>query len=628
MTAICECGILIEDFAQINRLQVIIVEHIDYKFKDRDPRQTVEKIQGILKDLGIETFERWRESGLDNCHTVVLFANNGVPRTVGKGVTKEFARASAYAEFIERLQAGLHISGLQSLLREPGMDIHRFAPDAKYMTEQELIENGEWMDPIIASYPDQKVTRQSLARLCRIYACADDGKILVLPFYSLFEKKYVYLPSAFVARMYTANGNCAGNTREEAWVHALSEMMERKASQKMLVSGESAPRIPEETLQKFPTVSRILQQIRENGEFDIAIFDYSIGNGFPVVSTRIIHKGTQAYRVNIAADPVLEIAVQRTLTETFQGKNIHNFTNGHNGRILNKVTDFPVASNVINQLRANNGLYTANYFADESTCTRKPTEFADNSNKSNKELLEYVMGLYKQLGKPVYVRNYSFLGFPSYKFVVPGFSETRWVSLNEPVPEYGIADSVRNVYRNPVAASTDQLALMLSHSKMISNIIERSDSLSNMSGIPLMSPDNSLLVWLIRAYAAYRLNIHKDGMVYLQKAIAACAAPQRKQYLKCVFRYLELTDAGIEADKVRSVLYKFFISEHPDRLYEKLDQGKTPYDDLLLRCDFTSCDHCRYVGECSFREIGEANRNIGKKYAAFTQGQASAEFEI
>lgn len=362
---------------------MVLLEHIDYKFKDRDPVETVAKIQGILEKIGMTVQEQWRDSGLDNCFTVVLSANKGLPRTVGKGVTREFARASAYAEFIERLQSGLHINGLQSMLREPGMDIHTFAPDGRYMTVEELIENGEWMDHIIASYPSPRVSRKSIAELCRIYACADDGKILTLPFYSLFEKKYVWLPSAFVARMYTANGNCAGNTREEAWVHALSEMMERKASQSMLVSGASAPRIPEETLRKFPTVTKILDQIRENGDFDIAIFDYSIGNGYPVVSTRIIHKGTQSYHVNIASDPVLEIAIQRTLTETFQGKHIRSFVNDQEGRILNKVTDFPIASNVINQLRASNGVYTADFFADEITCTRKPTEFADNSGKTN-----------------------------------------------------------------------------------------------------------------------------------------------------------------------------------------------------------------------------------------------------
>lgn len=604
------------------------MEHIDYKFKDRDPVQTVEHIRAILDSIGMEVREEWRESGLDNCCTMVLYSNKGLPRTVGKGVTREFARASAYAEFIERLQSGLHMSGLQSMVREEGMDIHRYAPDGRYMTVEELIENGEWMDYIIEAYPGPKANRKSIAELCRIFACADDGKILTVPFYSLFEKKYVWLPSAFVTRMYLANGNCAGNTREEAWVHALSEMMERQACNRMLVSGASAPRIPEETLKKFPTVSRILEQIRANGEFDIAVFDYSIGNGYPVVSTRIIHKGTQAYRVNIASDPVLEIAIQRTLTETFQGKNIHNFTNGNDGRILNKVTDFPIYSNVINQFRASNGVYTADFFADELTCDRAPTEFADNSGKTNKELLEYALGVYRQLGKPVYVRNYSFLGFQSYKFIVPGFSETRWVCINEPVHEYALADKARNVYRCPREASLEDMIWMQTHTKMVASILERSDSFSSLCGIPIMGWQNVMLSWLTRAYASYRMKNYADAISNLRRSIASCGDEDMRQYFACINKYLTLKTSGIAEDKIKSILYKFFKQEYPDQLYAKLSSGQTPYDDYLMHCHFTECGKCRYASICSYNEIKAANAKIGARYSAFTDGQDPSHFEI
>lgn len=604
------------------------MEHIDYKFKDRDPVQTVEQIRSILDSIGMEVREEWRESGLDNCCTMVLYSNKGLPRTVGKGVTREFARASAYAEFIERLQSGLHMSGLQSMVREEGMDIHRYAPDGRYMTVEELIENGEWMDYIIEAYPGPKANRKSIAELCRIFACADDGKILTVPFYSLFEKKYVWLPSAFVTRMYLANGNCAGNTREEAWVHALSEMMERQACNRMLVSGASAPRIPEETLKKFPTVSRILEQIRANGEFDIAVFDYSIGNGYPVVSTRIIHKGTQAYRVNIASDPVLEIAIQRTLTETFQGKNIHNFTNGNDGRILNKVTDFPIYSNVINQFRASNGVYTADFFADELTCDRAPTEFADNSGKTNKELLEYALGVYRQLGKPVYVRNYSFLGFQSYKFIVPGFSETRWVCINEPVHEYALADKARNVYRCPREASLEDMIWMQAHTKMVASILERSDSFSSLCGIPIMGWQNVMLSWLTRAYASYRMKNYADAISNLRRSIASCGDEDMRQYFACINKYLTLKTSGIAEDKIKSILYKFFKQEYPDQLYAKLSSGQTPYDDYLMHCHFTECGKCRYASICSYNEIKAANAKIGARYSAFTDGQDPSYFEI
>ena len=44
-----------------------------------------------------------------------------------------------------RLQ-GLFFYKYQSIERDEKMNLHVHAPDKKYMTVQELIDNGEWMD--------------------------------------------------------------------------------------------------------------------------------------------------------------------------------------------------------------------------------------------------------------------------------------------------------------------------------------------------------------------------------------------------------------------------------------------------------------------------------------------------
>ena len=184
------------------------MQYIDERFKDAKPEDTVKKIKGILDGLGIEVFENWTDSGLENCYSLSLSAKGGIPAANGKGVTREFARASAYGEFIERLQGGLHFYKFQSIGRIPEMNLQSFAPDAKYMTVDELIENGEWMDHIINEYKFPNVSRKSIAQLCKAYAGAEDGKILTIPFYSLFEKKQVYIPSDFVDHMYATTGCC------------------------------------------------------------------------------------------------------------------------------------------------------------------------------------------------------------------------------------------------------------------------------------------------------------------------------------------------------------------------------------------------------------------------------------
>jgi len=605
------------------------MHHIDEKFKDSTPTATVEKIRGILDQLGIPVRECWNDSGIDYCNSVNLSANRGIPGYNGKGVTKDFARASAHAEFIERLQGDLLLTKFQSIKRQKEMDIQSYAPDGKYMTVEELIENGDWMDHIVESYNDPMITRQSIAEHCRVYACADDGKILTVPFYSLFEGKHVYLPIEFVNQIYRANGCCAGNTREEAWIHALSEMMERYGALRVLLSGEAPPQIPLESLEKYPTAMSIINRILETGQYGVEVFDYSIGNGFPVVCTRIIDKKTHNYCVNIGADPVFEIALQRTLTELFQGKNIHNFSILHSGKIMKNVTDISVKKNSINQLQTGNGVYTADYFANELTCSEKPYDFADNSNKTNKELLDYMLGLYKQLGKPVYVRNFSFLGFPSYRFVVPGFSESRGVQLSELIPEYALADSVCGIFQDVKSASEDDLNWMLSYCLSLKGDYGRENRFGRISGVPLSGSCEGTLSIVTKAYAAYRLGRFEESAKFIAPLIRKNDDTNDiSNYFSCVHRYLQMKADGISEDKIRVILYKFYYQEYADRLYSQLDRGGTPFDCYVLSCHFDNCESCSYKEFCSYQGIREMIAKIGPIYRNFTNGQDPSEFAV
>ncbi len=74
------------------------MQYIDEKFKEAKPQDTVAKIKGILDSLGIEVYETWYDSGLENCYSLTVSAKGGIPTSNGKGITKDFARASAYGE--------------------------------------------------------------------------------------------------------------------------------------------------------------------------------------------------------------------------------------------------------------------------------------------------------------------------------------------------------------------------------------------------------------------------------------------------------------------------------------------------------------------------------------------------
>ena len=113
-------------------------QEINVKFKDAPPQETVAKIKKILDDVGISVTEYWNESGIENCWSLNLMADNAFPLfSNGKGITRELAQASAYAELIERLQCGLSLYKYQSMIRDPALDLQNYAPDGKYVTAQE-----------------------------------------------------------------------------------------------------------------------------------------------------------------------------------------------------------------------------------------------------------------------------------------------------------------------------------------------------------------------------------------------------------------------------------------------------------------------------------------------------------
>lgn len=594
------------------------MEFIDEKFKDEKPEITVEKIIGKLASIGIRLNERWNDSKIDNCCSLRIYVDGLIPGTNGKGITKKLARASAYGEFIERLQSGLFFYKYQSFENDESVFLHSFAPDKRYMTKSEILSDSDWMEPIVKRYG---ITKESIVNQCQIYACSD--KILCLPYYSLFEDKYVYLPAALIEHIYGANGCCVGNTKEEAWVHALSEIMERHSNIEILKSGKPAPIIPREKLKDFKVVNSILEKIQEQGIYDVEILDYSYGKKFPVVATRIINKKTKGYLVNVGADPVFEIAVQRTLTEIFQGRNLDNFTSAFNGVILNNANDISPLYNVINQIETGNGLYTVDYFTDDSSVACEVDSFPNNREKNNSQLLTQVIEKFKDMNLNVYIRNYSFLGFQCYKFIVPGFSEAKGERYQEPIPSYYFADRASKILRNIKKATVAELSELLMYHKMIENFVSRRFNYNYLSGLPLSNLKSNLAL-IHFAYAAKKLNNFNSFKKYMDLAIMSTADDDKdKDYLKLVMQWETFMQNGVDKEKAKKVISKFYFDDSIRR-FEANINSDTLLDDLVVEC--SNCDTCNRREDCCYENIRTIIKKAGNEYSKFVDGQKKENF--
>ena len=94
----------------------------------------------ILQSFDIETTEKWREENHIGTYSLrVKLKGCGETGTNGKGVSPQYARASAYAELFERLQNGILIP---SWNKEKNSSFRVF-PDERILSADDIVEEED-----------------------------------------------------------------------------------------------------------------------------------------------------------------------------------------------------------------------------------------------------------------------------------------------------------------------------------------------------------------------------------------------------------------------------------------------------------------------------------------------------
>ena len=88
---------------------------MDTKFKDCLPLETVRKIKDILVNYNIDVEELPMTINFDRFYSVRIVIRDTDIGTNGKGLSPEYALASAYGEFVERLQNGMLLANNDKL---------------------------------------------------------------------------------------------------------------------------------------------------------------------------------------------------------------------------------------------------------------------------------------------------------------------------------------------------------------------------------------------------------------------------------------------------------------------------------------------------------------------------------
>ena len=396
------------------------------KHKDRDPQGTVEGIVEMLEQAGLDTEVRWTSHPFEGlCSNRVTIAGTNIG-TNGKGTSEQYCLASGYAEFMERLQN--NILGNTAL---PGAEVFErrgflAAPDERYATPAEIEARHdpvlqEWLASFGVKTHEERMAL--LEGLLLLDYARGDGTLAELPFAATEAKdggapRVVWLPAALIYRICGSNGMAAGNTLEEALVQGLSEIFERYTEAQVLRGKAVPPRVPDEVLETtglMPTIARI----EEGGRYEVRVHDASLGRGYPVIMTTIVDRIRSTIGIKFGAHPSLSVAVERTLTEAFQGRSVDD------GTSTNRLTSLAESANPrnISNLYINNlGVFPTTAFCREPTWDFAP--WPSWQGKTNAQMLSHMLEVLRRDGHHMLVRDASHLGFPSCQILVPGMSET------------------------------------------------------------------------------------------------------------------------------------------------------------------------------------------------------------
>lgn len=373
--------------------------------KNSPVEESIEKMQNILSNLGCLTTFSQEKNPLENCFSVNL-ASKEAPNHIysnGKGVYSKASIASAYGEYIERLQTNNFF-----------IDFH--LPHRKYYPDEKAFEfEGDYLNKELRTIynPNHELEAKDLIDFNSDYT----NKIVALPFIKQSSQEKIYIPINILSNLYVSNGLATGNTAKEAQVQALSEIFERYAKIEIIKNGYALPKFPQDILEQFPKVMHDIKTLQKLG-YLVEVLDASLGGQFPVTAISLINPKNNTLFVSFGAHPILEVSLERTMTELMQGRDLTNLD-----AFEIPTFDMSIVSESFN-LEA--------HFIDSNgklgfpfLSSRKSFDFAswNYTGQSSEEEYEFLLTILNQQNKEIYLREYTYLDFYSCQMIVPNFSE-------------------------------------------------------------------------------------------------------------------------------------------------------------------------------------------------------------
>ena len=588
---------------------------MDEAYKDCSPLETVRRIKKILRDNGLTAMEVWQEDTVPNCHAMSVQLNGLTLKSNGKGLTREFAMASGYGELMERLQLGLTGSGegQKTALRE---DAAAQTADAASLIAANPLRYQRIAQRLTQATGISIESRRLLSRFED-----SDGDVTVKEYRNLVTGQVELLPAEMVRRVYATNGCAAGNTPEEALVQAISEIMERHHQLRIIDEGLTPPEVPESMLESCAAAWESICFLRQQG-LNVSVRDCSLATPFPVVCVCLTDPKTGAYHTHFGGFPRFEIALQRALTESFQGRTLNNITQFRGYSDKQPGQHHPEA--IANEIAFGSWRKPYSFFHGSPSFPAQ-TEFGF-SGSDNKSLLKQCIHYLTELGCDILVRDHSVLGFPTYQVIVPGFSEVMIHRLVQNLDDTRYSAAASQVLRNPSKATIPDAMGLLLHLQELDRLGPKIKDSQLFTGCARLSvkldrkTDQKLLIASL-CHVQYSMGRRSDVVKGIDQLLLA-ATPEEAARLLCVKQYLTLLLAGRDPQAAKDVLHICHPSSTVTWLLDHLNKRSNPFDDFVIHCDELTCDGCPIQFQCCQVYTRKISGLIARKTAKLDQAEA------
>lgn len=580
------------------------------KFKDERPEDTLFKIQSILYDAGISTTYRFVENDMKGLYSNRVTINGTNLGTNGKGTTPVFALASAYGELMERLQNNMLYVGLHRPDLSEKMGFEVAADECRIPAEKYLKQENSFLKFVFQSSSCDSFLKRLV--MLNTWCDPEDGKITGIPFYNVGEKRVEYLPYKMYLALYGSNGMCAGNTPGEALVQGMSEVYERYVTKYLLQNPVTPPDVPEEYLRDYPEQYRMISQIREKG-YRVIVKDLSLNEGYPVVGTIIADGKSKTYGFRLAAHPSFSIALERTLTEAFQGRTLGSFTSS-----AQTGNDMQAASveNITNIFKCGSGYYRKELLYKEADYPFTP--FQESGDVTNRQLLERMVSPLLEKEYTVLIRDSGYLGFPAYHIIVPGFSEM-YFCTPERIRQIHTLNLVARKAAHPEEMKEEDVRRMIRLIRYNQRCFG-SNSVAWMLRRPLEQPfeDRRFEIAMILMAAHYFLG-ELDEACAVGEAVLMCLGKEEKNDFRmeteAIVQYLILIKEGESQERAIQVLEFLFEETIVQKVTDLLGNPKEVLRKILPEMKCWDCEHCELSSErqCCYFDIYQMYLTLAQK---------------